>query len=174
MLSAREVVAKGSRWRIGNGESVKIWHDNWLPSQAGFKVLTPINTLDSNAVVAKLIDVIFFVFNSFEAKQIVSIPLSIRRQVDLARRKGWIVLSYVCVSSIAGDEKSLTLAGPSSDFNSSMWKEIWRTPLPNCIKNFLWRLTKSILPTRGNLLKKGLNIDVSCPLCNENSETDDH
>jgi hypothetical protein len=79
MLSAREVVAKGSRWRIGNGESVKIWHDNWLPSQAGFKVLTPINTLDSNAVVAKLIDVIFFVFNSFEAKQIVSIPLSIRR-----------------------------------------------------------------------------------------------
>jgi hypothetical protein len=36
--SATDVMKLCTRWRIGNGEQVKIRDDRWLPNQVGFKV----------------------------------------------------------------------------------------------------------------------------------------
>lgn len=33
------------------------------------------------------------------------------------------------------------------------------------IHNFLWRAVKNILPTRDNLMKKGIHLDNLCPFC---------
>jgi hypothetical protein len=52
--------------------------------------------------------------------------------------------------------------------------EIWKAQLPNKIKNFMWRLAKNILPTRANLLKKVIHLDVSCPLCHSVDENAQH
>ena len=30
-LSSKHVIHKGARWRIGNGQMVRIWKDSWLP-----------------------------------------------------------------------------------------------------------------------------------------------
>lgn len=43
--------------------------------------------------------------------------------------------------------------------------KIWRATIPNKVKNFTWRATKNIMPTRANLEKKGVVLDTSCPLC---------
>ena len=32
IMAAKEVVTKGSRWIIGNGERVNIWQDRWIPT----------------------------------------------------------------------------------------------------------------------------------------------
>jgi len=32
ILIGREVIRKGAKWRVGNGESIKLWGDRWLPS----------------------------------------------------------------------------------------------------------------------------------------------
>src|SRR4051812_44649741 len=37
ILSARDCVNKGSRWLIGTGAKVCVWHDNWIPGTANFK-----------------------------------------------------------------------------------------------------------------------------------------
>jgi len=34
------VLNKGCCWKVGNGTSINIWDDRWLPFQNGFKVLT--------------------------------------------------------------------------------------------------------------------------------------
>ena len=39
--SAKETVEKGSRWCIGNGKSVEIWRDRWIPTPDNFQVVTP-------------------------------------------------------------------------------------------------------------------------------------
>jgi len=39
--SSIPIILQGSCWRIGNGEKVNIWRDNWLPLQNKFKLLTP-------------------------------------------------------------------------------------------------------------------------------------
>ena len=35
------VVQKGSRWQVGNGRSVRIWQDEWIPRKHYFRILTP-------------------------------------------------------------------------------------------------------------------------------------
>lgn len=35
------MITKGSRWLIGDGKSVDVWGDRWLPRPKNFKVITP-------------------------------------------------------------------------------------------------------------------------------------
>ena len=30
ILKGRDVIQQGAKWRVGNGESIKLWGDNWL------------------------------------------------------------------------------------------------------------------------------------------------
>ena len=40
IMAAKEVVVKGSKWIIGNGESVNIWKDRWILTSESFKVVS--------------------------------------------------------------------------------------------------------------------------------------
>jgi len=42
ILSARDVIRKGLVWRIGNGESMRIKRDKWLPAQPSKSVISSI------------------------------------------------------------------------------------------------------------------------------------
>ena len=41
ILRGREVIKRGAVWRIGDGRSVDIWEDNWLPRKHSSRVLSP-------------------------------------------------------------------------------------------------------------------------------------
>lgn len=41
MCSALELVKIGVRWRIGDGTTVDIWKDNWIPRTMSLKPFTP-------------------------------------------------------------------------------------------------------------------------------------
>lgn len=56
IMSAQEVVKKGMRWRVGDGNSIKIWSDKWLPPPSLYKVVSTKNTLGAEAKVCELID----------------------------------------------------------------------------------------------------------------------
>ncbi|KAL0003298.1 hypothetical protein SO802_017079 [Lithocarpus litseifolius] len=49
ILVAQGIVRKGLRRRVGNGESIHIWQDSWLPSPTTYKVSSPVNLLPSDA-----------------------------------------------------------------------------------------------------------------------------
>lgn len=51
---------------------------------------------------------------------------------------------------------------------------ICKAPVPNKVKNYLWRLARNILPSRCNLSKTGIQLDLNCPLCNDGVENADH
>jgi hypothetical protein len=36
IFKARDVLTGGLLWRVGNGESINIWGDKWLPSPTTF------------------------------------------------------------------------------------------------------------------------------------------
>ena len=40
-MQAREVVRKGTIWRIGNGEKIKVWDHQWLPEPGCSKIVSP-------------------------------------------------------------------------------------------------------------------------------------
>ncbi|KAK3225535.1 hypothetical protein Dsin_005397 [Dipteronia sinensis] len=41
LLWGKELTEKGSRWRVGNGKSVRIYKDRWIPRLSTFKVFSP-------------------------------------------------------------------------------------------------------------------------------------
>ncbi|KAK4493080.1 hypothetical protein RD792_018088 [Penstemon davidsonii] len=41
ICEAKELLVEGLRWRIGNGNDVKAWTDNWIPRDGGLRVRTP-------------------------------------------------------------------------------------------------------------------------------------
>jgi len=83
ILKARHILNQGSYWRVGDGKSINIWSDKWLPNQHGHKVWTP-KPPDSTCNLVK--DLINYETNSwkaetinnlflpFEAEQILQIP----------------------------------------------------------------------------------------------------
>jgi hypothetical protein len=75
---------------------------------------------------------------------------------------------------LLGEERRRLLPGSSTAPNDNLWQKIWHVQLPNRVRNFVWRLAKNILPTRGNLSKKGVKIEPLCPFCNSDIEIIEH
>ena len=91
-MATQRVVQHGYRWQVGNGNSIKIWADKWLPTCSTFKVTTHphalhpeshVNSLINNDMGNWRIGLIKEIFLPHDAQAILSIPLSIRRTPDL-------------------------------------------------------------------------------------------
>ena len=41
ILQARDVINKVAVWRVGNGESIKIWEHQWLQERSNSKIVSP-------------------------------------------------------------------------------------------------------------------------------------
>ena len=85
ILKGREVLVKRARWRVGDGESIKVWDDPWLPSLEHPRILSPVIDGLQEARVNCLInpttrswdkDVIIGYFAPMEIDLIFKIPLS--------------------------------------------------------------------------------------------------
>ena len=85
IMSAQDVVNKGMRWRVGDGHSIKIWSEKWLPSPSLDKVASPKNLIEADAKVCELIDherkewnvpLVRQIFWPHEADMVLGIPLS--------------------------------------------------------------------------------------------------
>ena len=83
ILKARYLIDDGARYRVGNGQTVRIYQDYWLPGDGSGKVISPPSLLSADARVADIIDansdwwnvyLLERVFLPFEAQKIKSIP----------------------------------------------------------------------------------------------------
>lgn len=82
-MKSRDVVKRGMVWQIGNGDSVSLKEDKWLPDQCYRKVISPLPNIPPDAKVSSLIDstscdwktdVIHQNFLTHEGKIMLSIP----------------------------------------------------------------------------------------------------
>ena len=56
ILKGQGVIRRGVKWRVRNGESIKIWDNNWLPIINNFKMHGPLTAEFQDAAVSTLID----------------------------------------------------------------------------------------------------------------------
>ena len=57
IMVAREIVGRGLRWAVGNGEKVSIWNDRWFPTLEAFKVVSPKPLQPEAEIVVELINI---------------------------------------------------------------------------------------------------------------------
>ena len=62
----------------------------------------------------------------------------------------------------------------TSGHHDGRWERLCEATAAPRIKNFLWRAYHESLATRVNLHKRGLDVDVYCPLCGEDYEIVTH
>ena len=56
IIKAKHVIDLGRVWRVGNGESIKICGDRWLPQASNSRVISPVTGLALEARVCDIID----------------------------------------------------------------------------------------------------------------------
>ena len=79
----KELIELGSRWRVGNGWSISIYKDRWIPRLSTFKIMT-FSILGDKAPVSVLklrdgswnVDVVKGSFSREEANAILGLPCS--------------------------------------------------------------------------------------------------
>ena len=64
--------------------------------------------------------------------------------------------------------------GKLSTNNQFNWNSIWKLECPTKIKMFMWRIAHNSLPHRLNLLRRGMDLDPICPMCNRMNEDGAH
>ena len=40
IMAAQSIVSNGVHWQVGNGRSIRIWQDRWLPTPSTYKVIS--------------------------------------------------------------------------------------------------------------------------------------
>ena len=56
IMAAKAILNTGTCWRVGNGDSIRVCHDNWLPHHPLKRILQPLPSTDRDMKVSELID----------------------------------------------------------------------------------------------------------------------
>jgi hypothetical protein len=67
------------------------------------------------------------------------------------------------------DSSSTSSSRPAGD--RILWNNIWSCDVPPKVRIFAWKLSRDILPTKGNKFKRRLEVSLACDLCEDENET---
>ncbi|XP_075649759.1 uncharacterized protein LOC142620244 [Castanea sativa] len=168
IIKGREVIKKCAVWRIGRGESVHVWGDNWLPGTEMNRVVSPCWRGTEDFTVSLFIDqinckwkedLLDYYLMDFEAEKIKAIPLS-KTQLhdtliwphnpngDYTMKSGYKILQKEFQSQQPGTS--------NPEASKSLWQAIWKLNVPSKVKNLMWRACRDSLPTKTNLARDRL------------------
>ncbi|KAL6199573.1 hypothetical protein ACLB2K_029357 [Fragaria x ananassa] len=177
------------RFTVGNGSSIKIWADPWLPLPHNFRPFsTPMEGTETWRV-CDLMDeeamewvehVVIELFTEEEAAMTLRIPLSVRRVHD---KLAWHFDKHDMYRVKSGYHVARTTdciawSASSSDNTGrarrKYWSKVWKAQVPPKVRGFIWRLCRDIVPTRAALHRKFHVSDMTCVFCNKGVETGLH
>jgi hypothetical protein len=184
--NAKQLLQKGLIWRVGDGTSIKIWRDKWVPTPISYEIQSPIRLLDQNATVSSLInsdtrwwnlDLVREIFCREEADIICNLGICPGRQKDkliwVGTKNGdFSVRSAYHLTKSHGEMEEGS--GSNGESGKSLWNSIRRVKVPKMVQLFLWKACNNILPTKEKLHKRGITEDPLCPLCKSETETVGH
>ena len=177
-MAAQLVIQKGSCWRVGDGSSIRILPDKWIPNHPSNKVLFHPTEEQQEWRVSELIDqssrcwdkeVVLMNFHKDDVKEILHIPLSCRYIMDKVmwlhtNSETYSVKSryHVATQVLRNENWAESSQIPTSN---NLWAKLWKLRLLNKIKVFRWRVGLNILPTRENLFRCKIVKNNTCDLC---------
>ena len=176
ILKGRDVIQRGSWFRVGNGRSIKIWQHHWLPRKHPTLLSSPVVATMEEATVDCLINedsctwnegMVDGIFIPEEAAAIKKIPLSRTAVEDSIFWPMEQDGRYTCKSGyrfLMEDEENIFQEEPP-DADNSFWNRIWDLDVPNKVKNLIWRACRNSLPTNENLVRRTIISDATCDRC---------
>ncbi|CAB4283736.1 unnamed protein product [Prunus armeniaca] len=180
-MQGRRILLAGLRWRVGNGESIQVSEDPWIPTPHTFKTssrhpdlpLTVADLIDSELKIWRC-DLISRLFYPNEARLITSMPISrwgcpdrlmwhFHKQGVYTVRSGYDLALYLKRNGelgVKGDGE-----GSRQSNQAAIWKGIWRLRIPPKIRTFVWKACRNALVVRHHLKKRRVPVDNGCAFC---------
>ncbi|GAA0160828.1 hypothetical protein LIER_17291 [Lithospermum erythrorhizon] len=155
IILARGNIRQFCKWRVGNGATVRIWLDALVAGEGVKKLISPPPVGFENARVNILVDMhsnqwdadlIRELFPPYEAQLILEMP----------------------VPNMECEDQPIWPHGGGRNFDvKSAYKVLIK-------KHFVWRLLWRALPTSGNMVRRGMEINDFCKLSGQEGETEIH
>ena len=183
ILHGRDLITKGMRYIIGDGELINMWTDPWIPDHPprpphargdfteGEKVKEyfDANRLQWNE--GKLREVVI----DEDVERILALRISPTAKQDLM---GWHYNEdglYTVKSGywLGTHLPTNTLLLPTHG-SADLKKKIWKTKVPAKLQHFLWRLSSRCLATGSNLRRRHITRNGQCKRCCMAEETEEH
>jgi hypothetical protein len=175
---------RGCIWRVGNGDSINIWQDPWIPNSPNRKIITPRGACLLTKV-SELIDpvsggwdhdLIHQNLHPIDATRILQIPLHYDAFEDFISWHGtrsglFSVRSAYHVEwrhQFNGVTCRSLISGTS--LNNPTWKILWKLDVPAKVKIYCWRIMHGVLPLKAILFGRHIGTSGVCPICNQEEE----
>lgn len=180
IIEGQGLLRKGVRWKIGSGQSIRLWNMSWLSRPDNFFIQTPVVDGFNDMVVSDIISpvtgqwdrvLIEGVFSADDAKAILRTPIS---PVGTADRLIWHHDRSGSYTVKSGYRLASKLVENASLMEEGHWKVLWKLKIPPKIKDCLWRVCRDVLPNKVNLFRKHLVDDKWCVFCGADMETTWH
>ncbi|XP_060668083.1 uncharacterized protein LOC132799665 [Ziziphus jujuba] len=144
LVWGRRILETGGIWRVGDGKSIRIYKDSWLPGVGPSRILSP-RILPEDAIVACLLtdsgawnlNLLQASFSTDEVEVIKNIPFD---GADKADRFAWKFSRTGVYTVRTGYWEARKLgvgnriSGPSDSTVHIWWKGIWKLSIPNKVK----------------------------------------
>lgn len=180
----RDLFKEGFRWRVGNENYIYIDQDPWIPRKGSrFPLVVPREW--QGRKVKKLINpagewdenLIKQIFTPSDVDDILAIPLGLPEEKDKiiwnVDSKG--LFSMKSAYHMASNLQQTKEASASGNGNTKgPWQNIWKLNIIPKAKIGLWKISKNLVPTKENLIAKGLDINPICDLCRKSREDINH
>ncbi|KAH1234887.1 Leucine carboxyl methyltransferase 1 [Glycine max] len=184
-----EELKRGIKWRIGCGDRIKFWEDEWIEGEAALGAKYPRLSLIScqqNQLIQHMGD---YKEAGWEWKLAWRRPLfdnevlmaanflnDIERQpIQMHRRDGWLWRGDPSGHYTAQSAYKLLREASAEGIHDTAYHELWKLKVPLKYAIFGWRLIRDRLPTKINLHRRQVAVsDTSCPLCKNEVEDAGH
>ena len=183
-----ELLKEGVIWRVGNGKSIQIQKDHWLPRSEGQKTASFIRRTRIRWVNQLLlpterqwnVDLIKQIFYQFDAEEICKLRLPSAETADSIawhyEKSGQFTVksAYKLADMIKRNSTSGASASNSEAGVRNLWDMIWKAKVPEKIKIFGWRTATNSLATKLNTCRRTITTDSICSLCGKEDENEFH
>ena len=172
------MLKEGIVWRIGNGTSVNIWSDPWIPRDISRRIITP-RRGSLLRTVAELINPITGTWDEQLVKEtfwdedaniILALPIS----QDIDDFPAWhpdpkgvfsVKSAYTLGIRIRDHHNGADASTSNGEASCFDWKRVWRMNVANKVKVFVWQLAHNSLQVKKNIARRGVKLDTLCPIC---------
>jgi hypothetical protein len=184
ILAGLTTFKDGYIWRVGDGESIKIWDDPWIPSSPDRRIISP-RGASIFTKVSELIspvtgqwgeDLLRNLFGDVDVWRILQIPLNNQGFPDFV---AWHFTNHGRYTVQSGyhlqwrhqfGPRAAQLSLPGRSSLNPIWKTIWKLKIPGKVTIFIWRALHGIILVKCILAIRHIGTSGACPVCSQGPE----
>lgn len=167
-------------WEIGDGTSVQIWKDTWIPNMhrppdshfSSFNMKTVNQLIDQDSKSWNS-DILNALFDEDTVKRItdIRIPIAGKDKLRWEPSSNGMFTIKSAYNAILNENLATK---PTKNNLDICWKSFWRYKLPPRIQYFIWKFLHGCITTKHRLARFTKHKDSRCAICSGNPETIQH